>query len=133
MTSLSGVMMLAQCLNLPTSTGIRYSYMLYTPFRVPMVNVSSTQSLYTAVSVDLDIRVHPPQGEFLGLASGDCQQRSIFSVLGAKCKVLDYSSKKMENEKMVSEREGCQIRIIQGDMTKPLLFEDSVIYCHEIR
>ena len=60
----------------------------------------------------------------LGLASGGGQQMPIFSALGAKCTVLDYSLKQIESEKMVSEREGYQIRIIQGDMTKLLPFED---------
>ena len=60
----------------------------------------------------------------LGLASGGGQQMPIFSALGADCTVLDYSSKQIESERMVAEREGYQIRIIQGDMTKPLPFED---------
>ena len=37
---------------------------------------------------------------------------------------MDYSSKQIESERIVAEREGYQIRIIQGDMTKPLPFED---------
>ena len=48
----------------------------------------------------------------------------IFAALGAECTVLDYSSRQIESEKMVAEREGYQITIIQGDMTKPLPFED---------
>lgn len=60
----------------------------------------------------------------LGLASGGGQQMPVFAALGAECTVLDYSSKQVENEKMVAGREGYKIRIIQGDMTKPLPFED---------
>ena len=60
----------------------------------------------------------------LGLASGGGQQMPIFAALGAACTVLDYSSKQIESERIVAEREGYQIRIIQGDMTKPLPFED---------
>ena len=60
----------------------------------------------------------------LGLASGGGQQMPVFAALGAECTVLDYSSRQIESEKMVAEREGYDIRIIQGDMTKPLPFED---------
>lgn len=60
----------------------------------------------------------------LGLASGGGQQMPIFSAVGAKCTVLDYSSKQIESERMVSKREGYSIDIVQADMTKPLPFED---------
>jgi SAM-dependent methyltransferase len=59
----------------------------------------------------------------LGLASGGGQQMPIFAALGAECTVLDYSPKQIESERTVSEREGYPIRIIRGDMTKPLPFE----------
>ena len=62
--------------------------------------------------------------KILGLASGGGQQMPVFAALGADCTVLDYSSKQIESEKMVAEREGYSIRAIQGDMTKPLPFED---------
>ena len=60
----------------------------------------------------------------LGLASGGGQQMPIFAALGAECTVLDYSPRQIGSERMVSEREGYQIRIIRADMTKPLPFED---------
>ncbi len=60
----------------------------------------------------------------LGLASGGGQQMPIFSALNANCTVLDYSSAQLTSEKMVSEREGYAIEIIQADMTKPLPFDD---------
>ena len=60
----------------------------------------------------------------LGLASGGGQQMPIFAALGAECTVLDYSSRQIESERQVSEREGYPIRIIQGDMTQPLPFPD---------
>lgn len=60
----------------------------------------------------------------LGLASGGGQQMPIFAALGAECTVLDYSEKQLESEKLVSEREGYNIRIIRADMTKKLPFED---------
>ena len=60
----------------------------------------------------------------LGLAAGGGQQMPILCALGANCTVLDYSSKQLEQEKMVAEREGYQIEIIKGDMTKKLPFDD---------
>lgn len=60
----------------------------------------------------------------LGLASGGGQQMPIFAALGAQCTVLDYSEKQLESERFVAQREGYDIQIIRGDMTKPLPFED---------
>lgn len=59
----------------------------------------------------------------LGLASGGGQQMPIFAALGAVCTVLDYSPAQLESERMVSQREGYDIRIIRADMTKPLPFD----------
>ena len=61
----------------------------------------------------------------LGLASGGGQQMPIFAALGAVCTVLDYSPAQLESERMVSQREGYDIRIIRADMTKPLPFDDN--------
>lgn len=60
----------------------------------------------------------------LGLASGGGQQMPVFTKLGAKCTVFDYSDKQLEADKMVAEREGYSIKIIKGDMSKTLPFED---------
>ncbi len=60
----------------------------------------------------------------LGLASGGGQQMPVFAALGADCTVFDYSPVQLESERMVAEREGYSIKIIRGDMTKPLPFED---------
>lgn len=62
--------------------------------------------------------------KILGLASGGGQQMPIFSALGAECTVLDYSTKQIESEIMVSKREGYEIEVIEGDMTKNLPFGD---------
>jgi SAM-dependent methyltransferase len=62
--------------------------------------------------------------KLLGLASGGGQQMPVFAALGAVCTVLDYSPLQIESERMVAAREGYDIRIIRGDMTKPLPFED---------
>lgn len=60
----------------------------------------------------------------LGLASGGGQQMPIFAALGAECTVLDYSIRQLESEELVAKREGYSIRIIRGDMTKPLPFKN---------
>ncbi len=60
----------------------------------------------------------------LGLASGGGQQMPIFTALGAECTVLDYSQAQLRSEREVVDREGYDIRIVHGDMTKPLPFED---------
>ena len=62
--------------------------------------------------------------KILGLASGGGQQMPIFNVLGADCTVLDYSSKQIESEFLIAEREGYNIKAIEGDMTKILPFEN---------
>ena len=60
----------------------------------------------------------------LGLASGGGQQLPIFTALGAECTLLDYSARQCESERMVADRECYTVRIIQGDMTQRLPFED---------
>ena len=62
--------------------------------------------------------------KLLGLASGGGQQMPVFCALGAECTVFDNSEKQLESERLVSGREGYPIRIIKGDMTKLLPFED---------
>lgn len=60
----------------------------------------------------------------LGLASGGGQQMPIFTALGAICTVFDYSPRQLDSERLVARREGYEIEIVRGDMTKPLPFED---------
>lgn len=60
----------------------------------------------------------------LGLASGGGQQMPIFQAVGAECTVLDYSSKQIESELFVADREKYEIRAVQGDMTQCLPFDD---------
>lgn len=62
--------------------------------------------------------------QVLGLASGGGQQIPILSALGANCTVFDISVEQLENEKMVAEREGYKVNIIQGDMTERFPFDD---------
>ena len=60
----------------------------------------------------------------LGLASGGGQQMPIFSALGAKCTVLDYSSRQIETELLVAKRENYKINAVEGDMTEKFPFAD---------
>jgi SAM-dependent methyltransferase len=62
--------------------------------------------------------------EILGLAAGGGQQMPIFTALGAKCTVLDYSDMQLLKEKEVAERENYEITLVKADMTDPLPFED---------
>lgn len=62
--------------------------------------------------------------KLLGLASGGGQQMPIFTALGAECTVLDYSDRQLESERLVAEREGYSIKIVKGDMSKRLPFQD---------
>lgn len=62
--------------------------------------------------------------KILGLASGGGQQMPILNALGAKCSVIDYSSKQIESEYKVAKREGYTIEAIEGDMSKKLPFDD---------
>ena len=74
----------------------------------------------------------------LGLASGGGQQMAILSALGAKCTVFDLSEVQLNSDKFVADREGYDIRLVKGDMTKPFPFEDEefdiifspVSYCY---
>ncbi|NLG28728.1 MAG: class I SAM-dependent methyltransferase [Chloroflexi bacterium] len=60
----------------------------------------------------------------LGLASAGGQQMPIFAALGASVTVFDLSENQLASERLVAEREGYDITIVQGDMTQPFPFAD---------
>lgn len=62
--------------------------------------------------------------KILGLASGGGQQIPIFSALGGICSVLDNSSKQIETELKIAEREGYKLDALEGDMTKIFPYGD---------
>jgi len=66
--------------------------------------------------------------KLLGLASGGGQQMPIFSILGAKCTLMDLSDRQLESDRMVADREGYEIEIIKADMTKRFPFEDETFH-----
>ena len=63
--------------------------------------------------------------KILGLASGGGQQMPVFSILGAKCTVMDITPSQLESERLAAEREGYEIEIVKADMTKKFPFADS--------
>lgn len=60
----------------------------------------------------------------LGLASGGGQQGPILTSQGADVTILDYSQSQLDAEQSVAEREGYDINLVHGDMTKVLPFDD---------
>ena len=60
----------------------------------------------------------------LGLASGGGQQIPIFSALGACCTVLDYSTAQCDSERLLADKEGYEVNVVQADMSKALPFDD---------
>lgn len=60
----------------------------------------------------------------LGLASGGGQQGPIFTALGAEVTIMDLSEAQLEAERIVSEREGYEIKIAKADMTERFPFPD---------
>ena len=62
--------------------------------------------------------------KLLGLASGGGQQIPIFSALGARCTVLDYSTSQCNSERLIADQEGYEVNIVQADMSKTLPFDD---------
>ena len=94
------------------------------------VYVAATQGIWDVKLTPTKMVPHDWFGDLkgkkvLGLASGGGQPMPIFTALGAECTVMDISTKQVESERMVADREGYQITVIQGDMTKPLPFADN--------
>ena len=65
-----------------------------------------------------------PGTKILGLASGGGQQMPIFAALGADVTVFDNSDCQLSAERMVASRENYGIRVVKGDMTRPLPFSN---------
>jgi SAM-dependent methyltransferase len=54
--------------------------------------------------------------ELLCLACGGGQQGPLFAAAGAKVTVLDNSPGQLNQDKIVAQREGLQLRLVEGDM-----------------
>ncbi|MHC4756486.1 MAG: class I SAM-dependent methyltransferase, partial [Planctomycetota bacterium] len=61
----------------------------------------------------------------LCLASGGGQQGPILSATGADVTVYDNSPRQLGQDRLVAEREGLRLRIVEGDMADLSAFEDS--------
>jgi ubiquinone/menaquinone biosynthesis C-methylase UbiE len=86
----------------------------------------------------------PIQGlKILGLACGGGQQGPIFAAAGAKVTIFDNSPAQLGRDREVAEREGLNIRTVEGDMRDLSVFADesfdlvfhpvSNVFVHEIR
>lgn len=62
--------------------------------------------------------------DVLCLASGGGQQGPIMAATGANVTVLDNSPRQLEQDKMVAERDGLDIAIVEGDMRDLSMFAD---------
>jgi SAM-dependent methyltransferase len=81
--------------------------------------------------------------EILCLASGGGQQGPILAAAGANVTVFDNSPRQLEQDRMVAERDGLVIRIVEGDMRDLSTFENesfdlvfhpvSNVFCPEVR
>lgn len=60
----------------------------------------------------------------LCLASGGGQQGPIIAALGADVTVFDNSKKQLEKDEFVAQRDGLNIKTIQGDMKDLSVFDD---------
>ena len=86
----------------------------------------------------------PMQGlKLLGLACGGGQQGPIFAAAGAEVTIFDNSPAQLARDREVAEREGLNIRTVEGDMRDLSVFADesfdlifhpvSNLFIHEIR
>lgn len=60
----------------------------------------------------------------LCLAGGGGQQAPVFAAAGAKVTVLDNSPAQLGQDRSVAEREGLELRLVEGDMRDLSVFED---------
>jgi len=79
----------------------------------------------------------------LCLASGGGQQGPVLAAAGARVTVFDNSPRQLDQDRLVAEREGLQINLVEGDMRDLSIFEDesfdfifhpvSNLFIHELR
>jgi SAM-dependent methyltransferase len=63
--------------------------------------------------------------EVLCLASGGGQQAPVLAAAGALITVLDNSPRQLAQDRLVADREGLQIRTVQGDMADLSMFPEN--------
>lgn len=62
--------------------------------------------------------------DVLCLASGGGQQGPVLAAAGARVTVLDNSPRQLDQDRLVAEREGLAIRLVEGDMRDLSMFPD---------
>ena len=62
--------------------------------------------------------------DLLCLASGGGQQAPVLAAAGARVTVLDNSPAQLARDRMVAEREGLELRLLEGDMADLSIFPD---------
>jgi ubiquinone/menaquinone biosynthesis C-methylase UbiE len=67
--------------------------------------------------------------ELLALACGGGQQAPIFAAAGANVTVLDNSPRQLDRDREVADREGLQIKLVEGDMRDLSMFDDASFDC----
>jgi SAM-dependent methyltransferase len=65
-----------------------------------------------------------PGANVLCLASGGGQQGPLFAAAGARVTVFDNSARQLGQDRLVAEREGLPIELVQGDMADLSCFGD---------
>jgi SAM-dependent methyltransferase len=63
--------------------------------------------------------------EVLGLASGGGQQGPVLAAAGARVTIFDNSPAQLGQDRIVAEREGLSIRLVEGDMRDLSVFPDA--------
>ena len=63
--------------------------------------------------------------DILGLAASGGQQGPIFAAAGARVTVFDNSPKQLAQDRAVAEREGLEIKLVEGDMRDLSAFADA--------
>jgi SAM-dependent methyltransferase len=62
--------------------------------------------------------------DILCLASGGGQQAPVLAAAGARVTVFDNSPKQLEQDRLVAEREGLELKLVEGDMRDLSVFAD---------
>src|SRR5512140_2410658 len=65
-----------------------------------------------------------PGKRLLCLASGGGQQGPVLAAAGAHVTVLDNSPRQLDRDRMVADREGLDIKTVEGDMADLHMFAD---------
>lgn len=62
--------------------------------------------------------------KLLALASGGGQQAPLFAAAGAEVTLFDNSPKQLEQDRLVAQRDGLEIKTFEGDMANLSIFPD---------